>query len=226
MADLRGFVETSPSPASSGSARRARVSNTGALFTADWQVDLVNQGLVYHAAFGAMGASDLTELTAGSNLDQPDFGISVPSGTTLIPLRITIAAKVPLDANDADAFFVVYGDPDAAYAGDGTVTDVTPVNAYTGGSTGNASVFEDASADITDPTVTKVFVCGVQQQSALTTSGVSDSMLNLDWSATVPLMLKGPAAIYGYGGGSDSVTWVGSAMWAEVPSSRFAYLDS
>ena len=202
--------------------RAAHASLIGEQFLADWKTQLVLEGRVWSAAFGEVGATDITELTAGSNLDQPDFGISVPSGTTLIPLYINIAAKVPLDADDADAFFLVAIDTAAAYAGDGTVVSVTPINAISGETaiSSVATVFEDASADITDPTVTDILMAA-QQQVGMTTSGVALSNLNLIYDPAFPRLLTGPAAIYGYGGGTDTVTWVGTALWAEVPSTRY-----
>lgn len=224
MADQRAQVrQKSPAIFTDGDFENVRSDRTGAVFTADWKLSLLEEGRCFTAAFGAMGATDITELTAGSNLDQPDFGISVPSGTALIPLYINIAAKVPLDADDADAFFIVCVDTAAAYAGDGTVTAVTPINMISGDTaiTTAATVFEDASADITDPTVTDILMAA-QQQIGMTTSGVALSNLNLVYDPALPRVLVGPAAIYGYGGGSDTVTWVGVAHWAEVPSTRFS----
>lgn len=228
MADFRlEASETNVASAAENAYRLVRGSHTGELFTADWQTALLLEGRVFSAAFGAMGATDITELTAGSDLDQPDFGISVPNGTTLIPLEIDMWAKVPLDADDSDAFLIVVADVAAAYAGDGTVVSVTP-QAYNSkpGIASAATVFEDASGDITDPTTTAEILTAAQHQvgsmEATETGSVVSSLHATYRAGRLPRLLHGPAAIYGYGGGSDTVTWVGRAVWAEVPESRFA----
>ncbi len=222
MADGRVLAKQNSPSVKEGGWVPARATRDGIPYTASWKEALVLEGRVFNAMFGAMGASDITELTAGSNLDQPDFGVSVPNGTALIPLEINIVCKVALDTDNDELWFVVIGDPDAACAGDGTVNAVTPNNNITSGGVSTvATVFEDASGDITDPTLTKILICGKQQSHGLTTSGGTVSDLNIHWVADVPIILKGPAAFYGFGGGNDTVTWLGSVTWAEVPEARF-----
>ena len=223
MSNVHIFAQqNSPGVAGEGTLVGARGTRDGIQFTAGWKEALVFEGRVFNACFAAMGATDVVELTSGKDLDQPDFGVSVPNGTALIPLEITICQKVALDTDNDDNWFLVMGDPDAAYANDGTVVSVTPDNNISdGGVTSVATVFENASGNITAPTATKIFICGKQEIHGLTTSGGPVSDLNLHWVADVPIILKGPAAFYGWGGGTDAPTFFGSVTWAEVPEARY-----
>lgn len=214
--------QTSPVVRAEGQSIPARATRDGIPFIANWKESLVLEGRVFNATFGAMAGTDIVELTAGKDLDQPDFGVSVPNGTALIPLEINIVAKTALDTDDDDVWFLVMADPDAAYAGDGTVVSVTPNNNITsGGVTSVATVFEDGSVDITDPTATKFFITGKSQMAGLTSNAGGECDMNIHWVCTTPIILKGPCAIYGWGGGVDAVTWAGSITWAEVPEARY-----
>ncbi len=222
MADGRIIAQqNSPAPAAEGSWRPARGDRMGVQFTATWKQALLLEGRCFHAPFAAMGATDLVALAGGLDLDQPDFCISVPSGTSLVPLHIVIAGQFDADAAADDAFAIIMADIDAAYAGDGTVVAVTAQNMITGGGvTSVATVFENASVNITSPTVTKICldVAQTQQQE---TGG--DGAIRIDYEPEIPFILDGPAAIYGYiGGDTDPPSWAGFATWAEVPTTRYA----
>ncbi len=218
--------QNTPSVDSDGVDVKARGTRDGIQYTASWKQALLLEGRVHHASFGAMGASDIVQLTTGLNLDQPDFCISVPAGTSLLPLRIVMAAQYDGDADADDAFLIIMADTDSAYAGDGTVTEPTIMNHITaGGITSVATVFEDASGDITattgsDPVVTKLCLDVAQQQVGVA-GGIGK--LRIDYNPEVPFIIDGPCAIYGYGGGSTDVPkWTGFATWAEVPTTRYA----
>ncbi len=223
MADSRVYAQqNNPALAAEGTWLAARADRTGIPFTTTWKEALVFEGRVFSAMFGEMGATDLTEITGGGTLQQADFCVSVPTGTALIPLEINIAAKVPFDTQDDDGWVVVIGDPDAAFDDTGTVVSVTANNNITdGGVTGVATVFENGSVNHTAPTATKILICGKSQQHGYTSGGGGVSDLNIHWVADVPIVLTGPAAFYGFAGGNDSVTFVASVTWAEVPVDRF-----
>ena len=224
--DLQVLARTTgAAQASDGQPVPVRADRSGIPFTATWKQSLLLEGRCFTAPFAAMGATDIVSLTTGLNLDQPDFCISVPNGTSIIPLKIVMDGQYDCDADADDAFFIVMVDVDSAYADDGTVTAVTPEPCITGsGLTSVCNVFEDASGDITattgsDPVVTKVCLDVVQHQVGVATG---PGHLRLDYEPDVPMILDGPCAIYGYGGGStDPPKWAGYAIWAEVPETRY-----
>ena len=196
-----------------------RATRDGIPFMHTWKDALLLEGCCFTAPFAAMGATDIVALTGGLDLDQPDFGISVPNGVALIPLKISIAAQFDGDAGADDGFIIIMADIDAAYADDGTVVAVTPEPCIRGsGLTSQATVFENASVNITAPTATKI--CLDVTQAQIGVSGPCE--LKIDYEPEIPFIINGPAAIYGWvGGTTDAPTWVGTAMWAEVPESRY-----
>lgn len=227
--DARGVFETSPTLASNGNFRNMRVSNTGQLFSADWITDLVLEGRVFHMTVGTItGGGDVSLITGGGagttiDQDQPEFGVSVPAGTDLIPIAIKIGCQVDLDADGEEGNIVVAYDSGAAYAGDGTATSETPINALgDAGVTSVATAFSAATGDITDPTVDGILAYKTVQASHAGTAASQNAVsLDLDWEARFPFILRGPSAFYGYWGGTAAVVGIASVMWAEVPSGRY-----
>ena len=221
MSDLRVYAQHTSVTPTEKNWRSARGMRTGEQFTATWKQALLFEGRMFHAPFAAMGATDVVALAGGLNLDQPDFCVSIPSGTSLIVMRCVMACQFDGDAAADDAFAILMADVDAAYAGDGTVVSVTPLNMLDcGGVTSVATVFENASADITDPTVTKVCLDVAQTQVQETGN---NGELRIDYNPEVPHILDGPCAVYGYiGGATDPPSWAGLIEWAEVPTTRYA----
>ncbi len=215
--------QNSPLVVSDGVDIKARGTRDGVQFVASWAQALLLEGRVFSAPFTEMGATDIVNSTGAKTLIQPDFCISVPTGTSLIPLRIVVSAQYDGDLDTDDAFIIVMGDTDAAAAF--TVSDVTPITPLnhitTGGVTSVATVFEDASGNITTPTTTKIMLDVTQEQKEA--EGASE--VRLDYEPELPFIMAGPCAIYGYiGTGADGtgIVWSGMATWAEVPSARYA----
>ena len=110
------------------------------LVTADWRQALIARGFGWNVTVGSL-STGVTGGGAGTvlDLDQPEFGISVPSGYTLIPHEFHIQVRPGLQTTDAHVTeILVAADRTAAYAGDGTVVAETPLNLRTSG-TGAAS---------------------------------------------------------------------------------------
>lgn len=200
-------------------------------FSADWKLALAMAGLVHQIQIGALADAAVTALIQGggvgttTDLDQPEFGVSVAAGWTLIPLEIDISCSADLDANDEIAEALVMADLAAAWVGDGTVTTETPNNWLTGAPSGTgcpARCFSACSADITDPTCSRILAHELVREMAVTdtTAGVP-VRLHLHYEPLVPPLMKGPTAFYGYWGGTTRVDGVASVVFAVVPSDRF-----
>lgn len=220
MANMDVFAQqTGVGTAAVGSLPGWRADRTGIGFTATWKQSLILEGKCFHAPFGAMGATDVVALTLGSDLDQPDFGVSMPNGYALIPLRFVMAVQHDADTAVDDQYLIIMADTGKAYDASGTVVSVTPVNMVTGlAETSIATAFEDGSGNITAPTGTLVCL-DVAQQMIGVAQGAGN--LKLDYQPEVPPILCGPCAAYGWGGGVVPGSWAGFAEWAEVPESRF-----
>lgn len=194
-----------------------------AALTADWRQALVARGFGYHVDIGAFS----TPITGGGNgtvidLDQPEFGISVASGYTLIPLRFDITVLPGIQTTDSHETEILLAvDRASAWAGDGTVTTETAVNMRsnaTGNPTG-VTIFSAATADITDPVLGyelahRAKLTDVQGTAA--TVNLYD--LNLLYAPEVPPLLVGPCAIYGYWGGDIAATGFANLDFIVIPS--------
>lgn len=216
----------SPGVAGDGVEGNLNISRDSALFTAGWEEKLVFEGRVFSISVGTI-ASKITGGGAGllPDLNQPEFGVSVPSGTTLIPLAVDIACSVDLDADLAVGEIWLIADTTAAWAADGTSTAETPANLLDGADGAvatSATAFSAATADITNPVVDQIIAAEIIGQSQVTAASVTSIGLNLHWRSNgLPRMISGPGAFYGYWGGTKAAIGVASVVWAEVPSSRF-----
>ncbi|MFA5378360.1 MAG: hypothetical protein WC455_21580 [Dehalococcoidia bacterium] len=200
----------------------ARSTRDGSLITANWKMGLAMQGRVFYAKVGALstpvvGGGDGTVI----DLDQPEFGISIPSGTTLIPIRFAVQATTPLLATDADEIDILAAvDVDTATAFDGTwANTLTPENFITtGGVTTACTVKSVCSADTTDPVLTleldHVQVTGDVQSAA----SVLWTAPRLQYEPEVPPFIVGPASVFVYWGGTVAVNAFAQIVWAEIPT--------
>ncbi len=180
-------------------------------FTNDPLQSLIAAGNGWHFDVGAFS----TPIVGGGNgttldQDQPEFGISVASGYALIPLRLHIQCQVPLLAADSNEQEILIAlDKAAAYAiGGGTVTAETPTNMRTDVTdTPPVTCFSAATGDITNPTL------GVELARAVILGDVQGTAANGLWSPLEllyeprrPPLIIGPAAIYGYWGGTVAMS--------------------
>ncbi len=226
MTDIRGVSEqATPAIVQDNDFRSPRLTRDGLTFTAGWQLALLMEGRLHQMTVGTVtGGGDIAPITGGGagtiiDQDQPEFGVSVPANTTLIPVSIIVSCNVDADAADEVADIIVTADAAAAYAGDGTVVDETPLNMITrGGITTVATAFSAATVDITDPTVSAILATETITQ--LGTAGFAT--LRMDYQPAAPFFIQGPGAFYGYWGGTGAVTGIATIIWAEVPSSRYA----
>lgn len=223
MADSRVFAQqNSPGNAAEGNWVAARADRTGIQFTANWKEALVLEGRVHTFMVGAVE----TGIVGGGNgttidADQPEFVVSVPSGTSLIPLEITIAFGTDLNAAGEVAQALVIADTAAAYDDTGTVTTETPVNLLSGGGvTTVATAVSACTVNMTAPTESHLIAARAWGYSILT-AGAGVGEFDLNYVAELPHILKGPAAFYGYWGATGAATGWAKVTWAEVPDARF-----
>ncbi len=180
-------------------------------FSRDPLQDLIARGQGWHFDVGAFS----TPIVGGGNgdvldQDQPEFGISVPDGYALIPVRLHIQCQVPLLAADSNEQEILIAlDKAAAYViGGGTVTAETPTNMRTDVTTAcPATCFSAATANITNPTL------GVELARSVILGDVQGTAANGMWSPLSllyepkrPPIIVGPAAIYGYWGGTVAMS--------------------
>lgn len=202
--------------------RGYRVLPYGTMPVADWVHSLVMRGMGYHVSIGAL-STPITGGGAGTilDLDQPEGILSVPSGYTMIPLRISAQCHTPLLATDADESEILFAvDRAAAWAVDGTYTAESAFNMRTdlgaGGPIQCASAF---TADTTDP------VLDIELARAVRTGDMNGTPANALWGELslvyepkYPPFIVGPAMIVLYWGGTVATTGFAQAQVAVIPS--------
>src|SRR3990167_6845071 len=139
-----------------------RMSRARQLFVSDWRHELLLAGYCYQFSAGTITAGgNVAPITGGGagtiiNQDQPEFGFGVPTGYTLIPLRIQVACQVDLDADVEEGNIVLWADTAAAVPTDGTKTSVNPINMLHGATDVVGTAFRECTADLTDPSISIV----------------------------------------------------------------------
>ena len=91
MSDMRGVtgVSTVIRPAGDDDFRMLRLQHDGAAFVTEWEMGLALEGRVYVATAGTV----TTPITFGAgtiDTTEPDFDMSVPASTLVIPLEIRV----------------------------------------------------------------------------------------------------------------------------------------
>ena len=182
----------------------------GGLLNADWRQALIARNFGWHVDVGAF-SSPIQGGGAGTVLDQdqPEFGLSVPSGTTLIPLRFHISCQLPLLAADSEESEILIAvDRAAAWAADGTTTSETPLGMRTSSASGSPiTAFSAATGNITNPTLGYELAHVVQLGDFQgTPANAMWNQLSLVYEPLWPPFIVGPACVYGYWGGTVAVT--------------------
>jgi len=92
MAEMRAVVQQdSYSPQAENQFVGVRANPRGEIVTPDWFTQLVLDGRVYNISSSVQEAGDLLgETGPGSNNINPSILVDVPSGTTIIPLELTL----------------------------------------------------------------------------------------------------------------------------------------
>ncbi len=215
-----------------GTAQKPYMSRRGELYSMDWIQAAILEGYGFMANIGSL-STPIVGGGAGTivDLDQPEFGMIVPDGKTIIPIRMAIQLTTPLLATDADeAEALCFVDTTAATVAaalDGTWANViTPKNmriALTNKKSSTCTVKSVCSADTTDPTesidlIHSVIVGDVNGTPA---NGIWTKH-ELLYEPKNPPYIVGPASIFAYWGGTVAVNGFMQFSWIEIPSTQLA----
>lgn len=210
----------------SGAWLPARGTRDGAQFTSDWLQALVMEGRAYTVTVGAL-STPIVGGGAGTvlDLDQPEFIISVPDGTCILPFSVKIQCQVPLLAADSEeAEILLAVDRAAAAVDDGTKTAETIFNLRTDNPrSSNCTATSAYTADVTDP------VLGIELARAQLLGDFQGTPANAMWTPLaldyqprpVPIIM-GPGMLIGYWGGTVAASGFAQVSWIELPENAFA----
>ena len=187
----------------------------------DWRIRAINDGRGFHVDIGAFS----TPILGGGAgtvilIDEPEGCISVPTGTSIIPIRIDVTVQVPLleaDSEQNDILCAV--DVASANAGDGTATTETPVNMKTRHTRTSACTCKSAfTGATTDPVLGLELIRSVLTGDQQTAAGVMWTSHKLLFIPTYPPILQGPCAMYLYWGGTVAQSGFAQVEWLEYPT--------
>jgi len=213
-----------------GSAYRPFMTRRGELLTADWIQAAILEGRGFIANVGALS----TPVVGGGDgdvvdLNQPEFGMTIPSGTTIIPIRLAIQLTTPLLATDADEVealaMVDVTAATVAAALDGTwANTITPTNmriALNNIKSAACTVKSVCSADTTNPTesidLAHIQLTGDMNGSPTSAVWTKNELL---YEPKNPPYIVGPASLFAYWGGTVATSGFMQFFWLEIPSSQ------
>ncbi len=193
-----------------------------------WKQALAIRGLAYQATVGTL-SSPITGGGAGTVivLRQSELRISVPSGTSIILLRIRVDCQIPISAADSDESEILIAVAVGQAITDGTDTLETPVNMRTGSSQTTATTVNSATtADHASPTLDMELAHAVkiaQIEPDTPTQAGEFHMWNdlwLEYEPEVSPVIDGPSTVLVYWGGTVATTGFCSAEWAEFANQQ------
>lgn len=184
----------------------------------NWKMQALLEGRGFHVDVGAFS----TPIVGGGNgtivdQDQPEGSISVPSGTTIIPIRISVQCQTPLLATDADESEILIAWDQAAAIDAGTSTSETALKMHDGsGVTSLCTCYGAHTANCTNPTLSvelarKVVTGDMNGTPANALWGV----LDLVYEPAVPPIIVGPASLIVYWGGTVATSGFAQIEWLE-----------
>lgn len=195
----------------------------------DWRTRAVAQGYGGHVTIGTLSAP-ITGGGAGTVYDpeQPEGLVSVDREFTLVPLRVTVQCQVPLLATDTDECEIkLAADVLSAWPVTGTRTDEAIFNMLTTGRTPVAGTSEvpgivAASAFTVDTTTP---VLGMDLDGSVITGDVQGTPASALWTPlallyepVTPPLIRGPACMYLYWGGTVAVTGFAQIEVLSIPN--------
>ena len=232
ISDIRAkATQVTPIVTGEGDLDYIKMSKLGALFTADWRMQLVMAGLVWQLDVGSVstGADILPVMGGGSgtvvNHDQPELCIGVGTGYFLIPLEVRCVVHGVTNADTEEINIVLTTDRARSVPTTNASGDVgTPVNMLDGGAAFPGQAWISTTGDIQDPDRTQILDYVSFQLASIDTTGVvATPVVKMEYLPQVPTILAGPAQLVLCWGSSDAggADGLASVIVAAVPSSYF-----
>lgn len=201
----------SPSRVSSGVTLDWRGTRDGAGFTADWITALAMEGRVYIASDADQNDA-VTGQTSFVNTT-PTFILTVPSGTTAIPLWVRLCQVGTVAGDFIDVIIEI--DDIVGYASGGTAETVLPSR------TDNpvakaATLYSGATATAGYGVAVGHYRIAEDVDPA---SADAQSFGPIIWKPELPMFLVGGACLKVFTfAGTTGPTWNWSIAWAEIPT--------
>ena len=191
----------------------------------DWRMDAIRDGRGFHVTVGAL-TTPIVGGGAGTAIviNTPEALISVPDGTSILPIRVDVQCELPTIATAGDVSEIIIGsDKDAAWDTTGTKVDETAVNMRTTHTA--TSLCTCASAFTVAPTVDPAadYEIARAQSTGSFYTDAEDPPLNANfeelkllYEPLSPMILDGPCMLLVYWGGTVATTGFAQIEWIEL----------
>lgn len=201
-----------------GNTATAWLGKDGSAISLPWQQALALEGRCFSITVGAL----VTGIASGSatvpELAEPEFIISVPAGTVIMPLRVACQCFTADAVADHSHEEIIVGiDRGKVYDGTGTKTTEVAYNLRTDNPRATMCTCTSAHTDditsipvmLTELARTAVFI---EQTTAVGTVPIEVSLL---YQPLVAPFIVGPAMLVGMWGGTSPLTGYAQVYWAE-----------
>jgi len=238
MANLKAKAsQVTPATTAEGEQGYTTMSKLGALWTADWKLQLIAAGLAWGVHVGSLTAS-AAEIPvvgggAGTVIDsaQPELIIGVDAGYTLIPMEAHVSIYAhPVDDKGINSI-LLFADRTSApqVAPSASSTAATPYNLLDGSTSFPGRARQAISGDLTVAPIMDELLDYVAVQSAYTLVAASGGSaaatlgVKMDYMPQAPSLVRGPCQVvlcYGATNASGA-SGMGVIKVAVVPNSYF-----
>ena len=221
--------QVTPQVSGEGDLAAPRMSKLGALFDADWRMQLEMAGLCWDVHVGTLSAgAAVTRILGGGNgttidSDQPELMVGVDAGYFLIPIQANVSTDCDLDAQGELAEIVLFADraraPDASNA---SATAFTPINLLDGAGAFPGRAYVACTGNVTDPTMDELldYVAIINSDNGTAGNAVCP-VLKMEYKPICPPILAGPCQVVLCWGGTGACSGAGVVTVACVPTSYF-----
>lgn len=213
MSDIRVIsgIETVTRVTGDGNYLAVRGSRDGAPIMMDWKLAMAMEGRVFHAGAG----TDMTTIISiAFDQDRPEFWLSVPSGTTILPLRVEVAVMAAEEGTDGALLINRVTAAPSTTAGAAAAEAISCTRSDLP-RTSNCTARQLADANLT--------LTGVSSIAVLGRPVASIDPLNLLYEPLTPEVLVGPAGLYISANATTTAMLIRvMCTWAEFPSNQVA----
>ena len=201
-----------------------RALRDGSAVLADWKQAAVMGGFGFMANSGALS----TGVAGGGvssvlDIDRPNFVLSVPNGTAILPLRIGVHLQsgAPADGNEVEILIAVDQDKEAPTSGTATARIIYNMNTLA--AKASTCVARDTfSVTLTDPVLDLELARKVIEYDKAA-SGEVAVICDLIYEPETPPVINGPASvIVYYGGDAAAVGGFCDIQWLEFTENNFS----
>jgi len=225
MSDLRGktSVYTVARPQDDDKWTDLRTTRDGCFIDCDWVTGMALEGRVW-VANGGTGTSPVT-VNAGHTAAKPDLLVTVPDGTTIIPVFVEISVEDTIVGAGSAAVVDIIAVATDQYDNSVTATTLTPMNLkLNSGNSTACSAYSKVTAGSTTPIAGNYVEFfrgpgGFQEDAfASNTSPANQLLSRCFWAARdalCPPVIVGEGSLYVYTSATGGVSFI-TVMWVEV----------